>query len=64
MKILQGIVIGVISFIPWAYMFFYRLFVSPVIGENMGQVTVGISAVIVLALSLRAFLKGYGRQKN
>jgi predicted transporter len=63
MKVLQGILITILSFIPWAYMFFYRLFVSPLITENGGQVTVAVLAVIVLILSLRAYVKGYGRQE-
>lgn len=62
MKILEGAIIVIISFIPWTWMFTYHLWIQPVIGDTGGQLTVGAVAAVVLALGIYATRKGYGRQ--
>lgn len=62
MKILEGVVIAILSLIPWTWMFTYHLWVQPVIGDTGGQISVGVVAAVVLALGIYATRKGYGRQ--
>lgn len=63
MKILQGILIVILAFVPWTIMFTYHLWIQPVIGDTGGQLAVGVVAAIVLALGIYATSKGYGRQE-
>lgn len=63
MKILEGIIIVILSFIPWGVMFTYHIWIQPFVGDTGGQLCVGAVAAITLFLGIRATRKGYGRQE-
>lgn len=64
MKVLKGFLIVIVSILPWAWVFIFNYFFTPTfgIGSLPGKISVIAVAAIVLALGIRAMLKGYGRQ--
>jgi hypothetical protein len=60
MKILKGIVWFILIAFPVFWMFTFKQFAIPVIGNFWGQVSVVGTGFVVLIIGIRAFRKGYG----